>query len=91
MKKYLFILAAAALGFASCSNDDVVAENTTVNQQKEIAFMALTQPSTRAAVSGTEFTPTTMQVAAYDATSTGREFFASTTFTKGAAHITTDL
>lgn len=72
MKKYLFILAAAALGFASCSNDDVVAENTTVNQQKEIAFMALAQPSTRAAIDGTAF-PTTldMMVTAYQVEATG--------------------
>lgn len=72
MKKYLFILAAAALGFASCSNDDVVAENTTVNQQKEIAFMALAQPSTRAAIDGTTF-PTTldMMVTAYQVEATG--------------------
>ena len=83
MKKYLFLIAAAALGFASCSNDDVVAENTTQNQPKEIAFAPLIQPNTRAAVDGTTFTPTTMEVAAWDVTNS-RDFFTATTFTKDA-------
>ena len=71
MKK-LFILAAAAIAFASCSNDDVVAEKTTQNQPKEIEFQAIAQPGTRAAVEGTNF-PTTldMKVAAYQVEATG--------------------
>lgn len=49
MKKYLFILAAAALGFASCSNDDVVAENTGLNDANTISFRSLVEGATRAA------------------------------------------
>ena len=82
MKKNLFILAVAAVALASCSSDDTIAENSNVgkNQQKEIAFMPVTQKATRAAVDGTVF-PTTlsMKVAAYDVTNT-RDFFAATTF-----------
>lgn len=48
MKKYLFILAAAALGFASCSNDDVVAENTGLNDANTISFRSFVQGATRA-------------------------------------------
>ena len=86
MKK-LFLFSVVALALGACSNDDVVTENTKANQPKEIALFAVVQPSTRAAVSSTTFTPTTMQVAAYNATSTpGAEFFGSTTFTKGTTY-----
>lgn len=49
MKKYLFLIAAAALGFASCSNDDVVAENTGLNDANAISFRSFVQGATRAA------------------------------------------
>ena len=82
MKKNLLILAVAAAALASCSSDEVVSKNTTLNepQQKEIALFALAQPTTRAAVDGETF-PTTsaMQVAAYDVTNT-RNFFTHTQF-----------
>ena len=48
MKK-LFLFSVAALAFAACSNDEVVSENTTTNQQKEISFAPLAKPGTRAA------------------------------------------
>ena len=83
MKKHLFLFAAAALALASCSSDDTIAENSANNQQKEIAFTAFTQPSTRAAIDGVTFTPTTMKVTAYDAEKPG-VFFDATTFTKDA-------
>jgi hypothetical protein len=83
MKKNLFLISVAALAFAACSNDTTVEQNTTVNQPKEIAFSPLVQPNTRAAVDGTTFTPTTMQVAAWDVTNS-RDFFTATTFTKDA-------
>ncbi len=83
MKKSLFLIPVAALALAACSNDEVVEQNTTQNQPKEIAFSALVQPNTRAAVDGTTFTPTTMEVAAWDVTN-GRDFFTATTFTKDA-------
>lgn len=82
MKKHLFLFAAAAVALASCNSDDTIAENSSVgsNQQKEIAFAPLAQPSTRAAVDGTTFpTSSTMEVAAYDATA-GANYFDATTF-----------
>lgn len=86
MKKILFLASLAAVAMTSCtseSNEYVGNDNT----PKEIAFFAVAQPSTRAAVSGSTFTPNTMQVAAYDATTaSGSQFFASTTFTKGTTY-----
>lgn len=85
MKKYLFVLSVAALGFASCSNDNVIAENNTTGQQpREIAFFPLSQPSTRAAVQGTAFpTTNTMEVVAYQTNPTPAvNYFAKTTFKK---------
>ena len=86
MKKKLFFLAVAAVALASCSNDQVVSENTTTNQPKEITFFAVNQNTTRSATShlaidGTTF-PTTldMMVTAYDVTHT-RDFFDATNFT----------
>ena len=87
MKKHLFLFAAAAVALASCSSDDTIAENSSVssNQQKEIMFAPIAQPSTRAAVDGTGF-PTTsaIQVAAYDVTNS-RNFFTHTTFSYSGA------
>lgn len=80
MKKNLFFISVAALALGACTNDNVVEENNSVNQPKEIAFQAITTPSTRAAVDGTAF-PTTsaIEVAAYDATA-GANYFAPATF-----------
>ena len=80
MKK-LFLFSVAALTLAACSNDEVVSENKSDSQMKEIAFTAIATPNTRAAVDGTTFTPTTMEVAAWDVTNS-RDFFTATTFTK---------
>lgn len=84
MKKSLFLIPVAALALAACSNDEVVEQNTTQNQPKEIAFQAITQPGTRAAVDGTAF-PTTldMMVTAYQVEATGGSagvYFDATTF-----------
>lgn len=75
MKKNLFFLAAAAVALASCSSDETIAENSNVsqaNQPKEIAFFAVNQKVTRAAVDGEAF-PTTldMMVTAYQVEATG--------------------
>ena len=89
MKKYLFILSVATLGFAACSNDDVVAENNALGQQpKEIAFAPLSQPTTRVAadtyqyaIDGTDFPhDLNMYVAAYQVEPTGSSYFAGTQF-----------
>lgn len=85
MKKSLFLIPVAALAFAACSNDTTVEQNTTMNQPKEIAFTAFTQPNTRAAVDGTTFPTTyTMQVAAYDATASAN-YFDATEFSYGTS------
>lgn len=47
MKKHLWILAVAALGLASCSNDDVVAENTGLNDANTINFRTFVSGATR--------------------------------------------
>lgn len=80
MKKSLFFLAAAAVALASCSNDEVVSQNTTANQPKEIAFAPLAQNSTRAIVTGTTFTNNQeMYVTAYN-TATSKDYFTNITF-----------
>lgn len=88
MKKSLFILAASAFVLAGCNNDVTLDENVALagsNAQKEIAFTTIAQTPKygprRAPVDGTTFTPTTMEVAAYDATAQ-KNFFGATTFTK---------
>lgn len=88
MKKSLFFLAVAAVALASCSSDDTIAENSNVgkNQQKEIAFMPVSQKATRAttqyAIDGETF-PTTqdMYVAAYQVSPVAGNYFAGTNFT----------
>lgn len=87
MKKKLFFFAAAAVALASCSNDEVVSQNTTLsdNQQKEIAFNPLTTPLTRAAVHGITMPDQSLYVAAYQAaTATGTvgNYFDKTAFLK---------
>lgn len=83
MKKNLLLIPVAALAFAACSNEKTEYVGDTPIQPKEIAFSPLVQPSTRAAVDGAAFTPTTMEVAAWDVTN-GRDFFTATTFTQDA-------
>ena len=56
MKKYYFILAAAALGFASCSSDETIAENQGLNEANEISFRALNEGVTRATAKATPWT-----------------------------------
>lgn len=73
MKKKLFFLAVAAATLASCSNDQVVSENTTTNQPKEITISPFSKPATRsltdhqtAAIDGVTYPDNLpMQVAAY--------------------------
>jgi hypothetical protein len=84
MKKNLFFISVAVLALSSCNNDTVVDENLSANQPKEITIQAIATPTTRTAVDGTTFTPTTMEVAAWDVTN-GRDFFTATTFTKDAS------
>lgn len=86
MKKYLFILSVATLGFAACSNDDVVAENNNAlaNQQKEIALFSLANSSTRSgsgAQSGTLDASYDMYVVAYQTTPNAGDYFGETQFT----------
>lgn len=81
MKKNLFFISVAVLALGACTNDNVVEENNSVNQPKEIAFKAIATPSTRAAVADENF-PTTfdMKVAAYQVSPVAETFFDATTF-----------
>lgn len=82
MKKVLFMISVATFTLMGCTNEssEYVGSGP---EQKEIAFMPLTQPTTRAAVEGTTFPNISMQVAAYDVTHT-RDFFTGTEFTKSS-------
>lgn len=81
MKKHLWILAVAALGLASCSNDDVVAENTGLNDANTINFRTFVSGATRS----TDITATTLQSSGFKvyATETGTTnlYFAEDDFT----------
>ena len=80
MKKILFLASLAAVAMTSCTSESNEYVGGNDNTPKEIAFMPLAQPSTRAAVEGTDFpTGQDMYVAAYDATK-GADFFGQTTF-----------
>ena len=81
MKKYLYLILVAALAMTACTNESD--EFVGSPESREISFMPFAQNMTRAAVEGATFTPTTMQVSAYDAT-TPRDFFTDVTFTKDA-------
>jgi hypothetical protein len=90
MKKNLFFISVAVLALSSCNNDTVVDENLSANQPKEITFQAITTPTTRAAVDGTDFpTDVDMKVAAYQVEAEGGtagEYFGATTFSKGTTY-----
>jgi hypothetical protein len=83
MKKNLFFISVAALALGACTSDNVVEENNSVKQPKEIAIQAIATPNTRAAVTGTSFPEIPMKVAAYDVT-LDRDLFGATTFSKDA-------
>ena len=53
MKKSLFIIAAVGgslLGFTSCSNDEIIAENNSINDANVISFRTLVDGTTRSTV-----------------------------------------
>ena len=87
MKKYLFLASVAALSFTACTNETEEYVGTgSANQQQEIAFVAVSQPTTRGqyAVTTTTFpTDNTMEVRAYKTQPTPGDYFDQTTFTKG--------
>ncbi len=80
MKRIFILSLGVALLMMSCAKTNDVYVGAP--EGREITFSAIASPTTRAAVDGTAFTPTTMQVAAWDVTN-NRDFFAATTFTKG--------
>ncbi len=80
MKRIFILPLGVALLMMSCAKTNDVYVGAP--EGREIAFSAIASPTTRAAVDGTAFTPTTMEVAAWDVTN-ARDFFAATTFTKG--------
>ena len=82
MKKYYFILAAAALGFASCSSDETIAENQSLNEANEISFRALKTNVTRGAEASFNVTGNQFKVTAYEQGATTNKYFANETFTR---------
>lgn len=83
MKKVLFMISAAAVAFASCSNESTEYVGGNDNSPKEIAFKPLNQVQTRSAVSGTTFLDTdNFNIVAYLASggSAAGDFFSSTLF-----------
>lgn len=86
MKK-LFLFSVAALALGACSNDEVINENTTAQQPKEISFTPFAQPNTRgqyAVTTATFPTDNTMEVKAYQTQPTAAAYFDKCTFSKGS-------
>lgn len=84
MKK-LFLFSVAALALGACSNDEVISENTTAQQPKEIAFTPYAQPNTRgpyADLLATFPTDNTMEVKAYQTKPSAAAYFDKCTFSK---------
>ena len=83
MKKVLFMISVATFTLMGCTNEssEYVGSGP---EQKEIAFMPLTQKATRAAVQGTAFPNQSMEVAAYQSAgiATPANYFAQTTFSQ---------
>lgn len=85
MKKTLFVVAVAAIAMTACTNE----KNEYVgsgSEQKEIAFMPVTQKATRAAVQSATFPDQDMFVVAYQASPVTGDYFEKTTFTKGTTY-----
>lgn len=83
MKKYYFILAAAALGFASCSNDETI-ESAALSESNEIGFRAFTTGMTRAVDASFSTAGDQFKVTAFEAENVTAEkkYFANETFTR---------
>lgn len=83
MKKQLFILAAAALALASCSNDETIAVNEGIADANTISFRPLTNNMTRATdasfANGTSF-----KVTAFPTGTTTGAYFDEVVFTASA-------
>ena len=86
MKKNLFLVSVAALAFASCSDQSTeFVGDSAAQQAREIAFMLVSQPGTRAVVDGISFPDAdNFDVVAYlaDGGTTAGDFFPSTNFVK---------
>lgn len=82
MKRSIILITVAALALVGCTKVQDVYIGAP--ESHEIAFQAVSTPTTRAAVDGTAFpADVTMQVAAWDVTN-NRDFFTATAFTKDA-------
>ena len=89
MKKYYFILAAAALGFASCSNDETI-ESAALSESNEINFRSLMDGVTRAVDVNTD-NLTSFNVTAFrNTTPSPTAYFANVKFTKDGEYYTSN-
>lgn len=85
MKKLFLLVPVAALVMTACTSEST--ESVGASQQpQEIAFNAVVQPNTRAAIQSAVFPNQEMFVVAYQATATAEDYFAKTTFNKGATY-----
>ena len=82
MKRSIILITVAALALVGCTKVQDVYIGAP--ESHEIAFQAVSTPTTRAAVDGTTFPNVAMQVAAWDVTNS-RDFFTVTAFTKDAS------
>lgn len=83
MKKFFLLVPVAALAMTACTSESNEFVGDSQQQaQKEIAFMPLAQPQTRAALHGTTLTNDFMYVAAYQSEGEGTGFSAGDFFAK---------
>lgn len=80
MKKQLFILAAAALALASCSNDETIAVNEGIADANTISFRALNSGITRAANEHFNVANDQFCVTAFERDQTTTAYFKDVTF-----------
>ena len=86
MKKYYFILAAAALGFASCSSDETIAESQGLQESNEINFRPFVAGVTRA--NDANLPSTGFKVAATKTSDVSTVYFKNVDFTYNAGTYT---
>ena len=85
MKKILFFISVAAVAMTACTN--VSDEYVGSPESREIAFKAVVQPQTRAAVQSAKFpVAQDMFVAARQVAPVAEDYFAKTTFSKGTTY-----
>lgn len=81
MKKNYWILAAAAVALAACSNDDTITVNQGIEEANTISFRALTNNMTRAADAHFNVEDDAFKVSAFTTGATSEAYFTNIVFT----------